>query len=501
MKKLYFSLFALTLSVLSHSQLRVSLIGGGHSASVTETNSLPGWDTLVKPNYTSRTGIHVGFLAEVPLGASSRWYLQPAVIFMAKGRKYAQSNDTTVAAATDTLTFKSNLLTNYIDIPINLTYKLPLGKKSNFIVSAGPYLGFFFKGKSTTELRAYSNNKYTKEETTLEVGKDVNKAKTVDVGVNARAGFEFGGVMITGFYSQGLTDFYTADYEGSFKHKVIGASLAFWLNKPVEKRPRDKDKDGIVDKDDACPDVAGTLATGGCPDKDNDGVADAVDKCAEISGVARFGGCPVPDTDKDGLNDEEDKCPTIAGTSKYLGCPAPDKDGDGINDEADSCPDKAGTVEFNGCPIPDSDGDGLNDKVDKCPTEMGVADNDGCPAIKKEIVEKVKYAASQVFFAKNSDRIIPSSFTALNQVAEILKADQILQVTITGHTDNAGKPEYNRALSKKRAEAVRAYLIKQGINALRLTSEGYGDEKPVGDNNTDDGKAKNRRVEIELHRD
>jgi len=500
MKKLYFVCIALLLSHLCISQAKIFLVGGPHAANVQETNSLPGWDENVKPNYKSRMSFNIGFLAEVPLNESGRFVFQPGMLFMGKGRKYAQLNDTVTAALNDTFQFNNTLATNYMDIPLNFAYKVPIGKKSNFIVGAGPYLSFFFQGKSTSELRVYSTNKFTKEETQLEVGKGTNKMKIFDFGVNARAGFELGNVLLTGFISQGLTNFYTANYDGTFKHRVIGASIGFGLNR-TSRKPKDKDKDGVPDATDACPTIAGTIATNGCPDRDNDGIADKDDKCADVAGLSKYSGCPIPDTDKDGINDEEDKCPSVSGMQKYNGCPVPDTDGDGMNDESDNCPDKAGTAEFNGCPVPDSDGDGLNDKEDKCPTEAGTKENNGCPEIKQEIIAKVEYAARNIFFDVNSGKILAKSFVALKEVAGILKENPTLQLSIDGHTDNLGKAEYNLALSQKRADAVKKYLATQGIDNARLKAVGYGQERPLTDNKTAAGKAQNRRVELKLAQD
>ncbi|HKH60879.1 MAG TPA: OmpA family protein, partial [Flavitalea sp.] len=162
----------------------------------------------------------------------------------------------------------------------------------------------------------------------------------------------------------------------------------------------------------------------------------------------------------------------------------------------DMCPDKAGLPEFNGCPVPDSDGDGLNDKEDKCPQEKGLIDNSGCPEIRKEIIEKVNYAASNIFFQTKSDKLSAQSFSALKEVVAILESNPSLHLRIAGHTDNVGNPAYNLALSRHRAQAVKKYLEEQGIEHTRLRAAGFGQEKPIAGNETPAGKAKNRRVEL-----
>ena len=163
----------------------------------------------------------------------------------------------------------------------------------------------------------------------------------VNYGVNGLAGVEFGKVFLTVNYSRGLNDFYQAvDYTGSFHHQIIGGTLGIFLGRserPV-KKVADKDGDGIPDRQDNCPDLAGLAITNGCPDKDGDGIADKEDKCPDQAGTAKNKGCPIPDSDKDGVNDQDDKCPGIAGVARYQGCPIPDTDKDGINDELDKCP-------------------------------------------------------------------------------------------------------------------------------------------------------------------
>src|SRR5258705_12840581 len=161
----------------------------------------------------------------------------------------------------------------------------------------------------------------------------------------------------------------------------IGIAGALKKKAPKVIPVLDRDKDGVPDNIDACPDDPGPAALQGCPDRDGDGILDKDDKCPDVKGVARYQGCPIPDTDKDGINDEEDKCPTVPGLVRYQGCPIPDTDGDGINDEEDKCPTVPGLPRYQGCPIPDTDGDGVNDEEDKCPNRPGVASNLGCPEI------------------------------------------------------------------------------------------------------------------------
>ncbi len=229
-------------------------------------------------------------------------------------------------------------------------------------------------------------------------------------------------------------------------------------------------------------------------DRDNDGVADADDACPDVAGVAALKGCP--DTDGDGVVDSEDKCPTVKGLAKYQGCPIPDTDGDGINDEEDKCPSVAGVARYQGCPIPDKDNDGVNDEEDKCPSEAGPASNHGCPEIKQEVINKINMSAKNIFFATGSAKLLAKSNASLNNIYSILNDNPTYMADISGHTDNTGKAEKNQAISEARANAVKAYLVSKGIDESRLTAAGYGQDKPVANNKTAAGRAKNRRVEI-----
>jgi OmpA-OmpF porin, OOP family len=229
-------------------------------------------------------------------------------------------------------------------------------------------------------------------------------------------------------------------------------------------------------------------------DRDNDGVLDADDKCPDTPGLASLQGCP--DRDGDGIADGDDKCPDVAGTAKYQGCPIPDTDGDGVNDEEDKCPTVKGLARLQGCPIPDTDGDGVNDEEDKCPSRPGPASNQGCPEIAKEVVDKINFAAKNVFYATGSYKLLAKSNKSLNEVAALLKADPTLMLDVDGHTDAQGSDESNQTLSENRAKSVVDYLVKQGVDASRLKATGYGESKPVADNTTAAGRAKNRRTEM-----
>jgi len=238
---------------------------------------------------------------------------------------------------------------------------------------------------------------------------------------------------------------------------------------PVVEPPKDRDSDGIIDSLDACPDQAGPASLNGCPDRDNDDIADKDDNCPDVAGLAKYNGCPIPDTDKDGINDEEDKCKDVPGVARYMGCPPPDTDRDGVIDEED-----------------------------KCPNEAGPASNFGCPIIQPEVIEKVNLAARNIFFATGSAKLLAKSFPSLDNVVKIMQDNPSYKVDIEGHTDTTGTAEKNHVLSHDRANSVKAYLISKGIDESRISTVGYGFDRPIASNKTAAGKAKNRRVEMKL---
>lgn len=257
--------------------------------------------------------------------------------------------------------------------------------------------------------------------------------------------------------------------------------------------PLDKDKDGVADYIDACPDVAGILSLKGCPDKDGDGITDKEDRCPDAAGLSELKGCP--DADKDGVADIDDKCADTKTGYKVdaTGCTM-DNDKDGVINEDDLCPDKAGSMALKGCP--DTDGDGVADNEDRCPNVKGTIANKGCPEMKVEDVKKITQIASKIFFETNSDKLKVASLVQLDELAEILKRYEGANLIVEGHTDSQGEDDYNMTLSQKRTESVKTYLMGKGIMESRLTASGFGESKPIADNKTSVGRAKNRRVEL-----
>jgi OOP family OmpA-OmpF porin len=254
---------------------------------------------------------------------------------------------------------------------------------------------------------------------------------------------------------------------------------------PPAAPPADRDGDGVLDKDDACPDVPGKVTldprTNGCADRDLDGIADPLDACVDVPGVAsadpKQNGCPELDTDKDGVLDKEDACPTVAGLRtddpKTNGCPDPDRDKDGVLNDVDACPDEPGK------PDPDP-------KRNGCPKAF-------VQGTQIKILDQVKFkTGSAEIVGKDSDEI-------LQAVQKVLVAHpEITSMRVEGHTDNRGAAALNRKLSKDRAASVVTWLVKHGIDKSRLTSEGFGPDRPIADNGTDTGRQDNRRVEFHI---
>lgn len=298
----------------------------------------------------------------------------------------------------------------------------------------------------------------------------------------------------------------------------------------------DDDEDGIPDSLDQCrmekEDPDGFKDADGCPDvdNDNDGILDVADQCRDQPGVQAHGGCPPPsseiddvkptvppkaegapaapkpqpppDQDQDGVVDSIDRCVAVAGVAENGGCPKDDDDGDGIKNANDQCPKERGRVSLKGCP--DDDNDGVANANDQCPTEPetinGVKDQDGCPDEGKALVvvkgDTIDLGET-VYFDSAKSTIQKRSFPLLDQVAQVLISHpEIKRIEIGGHTDSAGSAATNQELSTARAQAVKIALVERGVEDARLVARGYGEEKPIADNATAEGRAKNRRVEL-----
>ncbi|HZA51177.1 MAG TPA: OmpA family protein [Myxococcaceae bacterium] len=239
-----------------------------------------------------------------------------------------------------------------------------------------------------------------------------------------------------------------------------------------------------------------------CPnaDFDQDGIANRVDQCPTEGGLARLEGCPFRDKDADGIADADDVCPEESGIAARKGCPVRDRDNDGVVDLADACPNDKGLIELKGCPEKDSDEDGIADHLDNCPQEKGLVRNSGCSAKNRQLVVITKDALEikdRIYFGSSNAKIMKRSHKLLVQIADVLKTHGYIEkLMIQGHTDTEGNMEKNRKLSQARADAVRSFLINQGLEPGRLEAKGFGPDKPIDTNSTAAGRANNRRVEF-----
>ncbi len=276
--------------------------------------------------------------------------------------------------------------------------------------------------------------------------------------------------------------------------------------RPTAVRVGDRDGDGYDDESDSCPDDPEDFDSfeddDGCPDKDNDddGVLDASElrEGRWINNDKKDNqDCRNDPEDKDGFEDED-------------GCPDPDNDQDGIPDVRDKCPndpeDQDNFEDEDGCPDPDNDQDKILDVDDKCPDEPedydGDEDTDGCPDLKAKFDGCSVQISEKVFFKFNKAVIDPKSFELLNDVATVMNQKNIidagLNFRVEGHTDSKGSNKYNKKLSQRRADAVKKYLVDRTVDAGRLESVGFGEEMPIDSNRTNEGRAKNRRVEFNV---
>lgn len=217
------------------------------------------------------------------------------------------------------------------------------------------------------------------------------------------------------------------------------------------------------------------------------------------AGLTLFFGKPsagsVRDSDGDGVADARDDCPgtPVGAIVDDNGCELVDSDGDGVPDRDDKCP---GTppgvaVDSDGCPL-DSDGDGVPDYLDECPgTPAGVeVDEVGCP------IPLPEFPQTTLEFDFDVHELRPEHEEPLEQIGDFLKAHPDKGALIEGHADSMGSVRYNQRLSERRAGSVRERIEKSGVDADRLTTRGYGESRPKADNDTDEGRQRNRRVTV-----
>lgn len=326
-----------------------------------------------------------------------------------------------------------------------------------------------------------------------------------DLGWNAGGGVRFfcgehfslriDGRMTTTDFSRGDTSERQGNIEAS-----VGASWVFG-----GAPPKDTDGDGVTDRKDKCPDTPhGCLVDEvGCPkDADGDGVCDGLDACPDTPKGCPVDarGCPL-DSDGDGVIDCKDTCPSTpkGATVDANGCPK-DTDGDGVFDGVDRCPDtkKGCRVDAAGCPM-DGDGDGVCDGLDRCPdTPRGKkVDENGCPTPEPLFEGRKELILKGVNFDTDKWNLDDADKAILDPVAVSLNEWPDVKVEVQGHTDSSGGDKHNLDLSQKRAQSVMDYLVSKGVNAARLTAKGYGETKPIADNKTKEGRAENRRVELD----
>jgi outer membrane protein OmpA-like peptidoglycan-associated protein len=290
----------------------------------------------------------------------------------------------------------------------------------------------------------------------------------------------------------------------SANYVTLTAGLTFALG----AKGRDTDGDAVPDSRDKCPDTprGATVDAKGCPiDSDGDAVFDGLDKCPETPRGCTVGktGCQS-DADGDFVCDGLDQCADTpkGATVDEKGCPS-DADGDGVLDGIDQCADtpKGCSVDTKGC-TSDADGDSVCDGVDQCPnTPAGLkVDSAGCPVADTIAFERGIVPLRRIYFETNKAILLPESETTLTAVGDTLARYPNLRIEVQGHTDSRGTDEYNQALSRRRAQAVRSYLLKNfKLKPRNLISKGYGESQlEVSPETTDQDYLKNRRVMLKV---
>ncbi|MEJ2637800.1 MAG: OmpA family protein, partial [Calditrichia bacterium] len=389
---------------------------------------------------------------------------------------------TDLGAETQNAFFKTEMFYLGADLKFKL---LRFGNVNPYLMAGAE--GFKFDPKNRNDVRLPNNiaNRYDR----FQIGAPVGTG--VAFFLNNSLSLDF----------QGLYHFVFTDYLDDINvgkndgYITTGLKLTFYFG--GRESDKDTDGDGFPDKIEVCPDRA----------EDFDGYQDE-------------DGCPDYDNDEDEIPDSLDQCPNRAeDVDKFMdddGCPDPDNDGDGIPDVRDNCPgtdetvqngtdtqeDMDGYQDDDGCPDPDNDGDGIPDTEDKCPdqpeTFNGWEDEDGCPDQVPEVKMETEKAVilKGVYFRLGRAELDPNSEDILDQVVSTLRDNPQIEVEIRGYTDSTGTLQRNMQLSRERAQTVKQYLVKHGIDAARLQAFGFGPQNPIAPNETTEGRARNRRIEF-----
>ncbi len=395
-----------------------------------------------------------------------------------------------------------------------ITYGYIVSNKFSPTISAAfSYLNFDPKDRNGNKLQNNIDDKYNNNVVNLNFEAGLRYFVTNDFSVKFNLGFAFN-------FHDWLDDIERGSQNDLFSTIYLG--LSYTIDARV-----DDDKDGVDDADDMCLNTPEGLEVdiNGCPiDTDRDGVPDYLDQCANTPARVKVyeNGCPV-DSDRDGVPDYADRCPNTPPNVKVsrngcpqdsdfdgipdffdrcpqtprgvrvdsLGCPK-DTDGDRVPDFADRCPNTPRGVQVNnqGCPL-DTDGDGVPDYLDKCPnTPLGKAITlDGCSDEFQEYI-----FSSSTLFNDGEAFLSPESYDELNKVVSRIKLRPNAKWRIEGHTDERGDEQFNKILSLQRAQAVFNYFISQGLKANSFEVVGLGEDFPIADNNSAEGRRMNRRV-------
>lgn len=455
--------FALLMPYSANGQHQSNVLGiGAELASIRLAGGEKG-----DSNINNSTGVRVAYFATdyLSVGYTGLYgHVQPR-----KGNSFF--------AADPTLPFKTFLFSHALDV----SFYLPIKKRLHPFVGGGTGL-LIWDLRNVSDGGSFFKNGFFYGQSLFD-GPVYNTTLNAFIGVDypVKDNFVLTAFMrYTHIFDQNLDNIGTNDKN----NKILQLGLSFSYRLFGRK---DSDGDGIFDKEDGAPllaeDFDGFQDDDGIPDYDNDGdgVPDDVDKA------------PMVAEDRDGFEDDD-------------GVPDPDNDWDGIPDTRDGAPNEPedfdGYQDDDGVPDLDDDGDGIPDLVDRCKdapeTMNGYRDDDGCPdEVPKPLMAKgEKIILKGVNFEVNSAELTKESHAILDEVFESLYAHPEIEVEIRGYTDNTGDAEYNLKLSQARAETVRQYLIEKGIDSYRLKAKGYGEQNPIADNSTPEGRAKNRRIEF-----